>query len=115
MASLAWTGFDDYDRSVGAAIQLMQARSIPQAREAARDLLAPSQMITLADKNTVALQMAGAAPRRNALHTSQGRIPAPGWLAVNDWQGMRPYSSNPWVSDPPSGIVVNTNNRITEK
>ena len=58
--------------------------------------------------------MAGAAPARLAGHTSQGRIPAPGWLAVNDWQGMRPFDANPWVVDPPSGIVVNTNNRITD-
>ena len=60
------------------------------------------------------MQMAGAAPRRQAGHTSQGRIPAPGWLAVNDWQGMRAFEENPWVVDPPSGIVVNTNNRITD-
>ena len=44
--------------------------------------------------------MAGAAPRRQAGNTSQGRIPAPGWLAVNDWQGMRAFDENPWVVDP---------------
>ena len=27
---------------------------------------------------------------------------------------MRPFDANPWVVDPPSGIVVNTNNRITD-
>ena len=27
---------------------------------------------------------------------------------------MRPFDENPWVVDPPSGIVVNTNNRITD-
>jgi penicillin amidase len=58
--------------------------------------------------------MIGAAPARQAGHTSQGRIPAPGWLAVNDWQGMRPFAENPWVMNPDSGIVVNTNNRITD-
>ena len=42
----------------------------------------------------------GAAPRRQAGNTSQGRIPAPGWLAVNDWQGMRGFDENPWVVDP---------------
>ena len=52
--------------------------------------------------------------RAGRRHTSQGRIPAPGWLAVNDWQGMRDFEENPWVIDPPSGIVVNTNNRITD-
>jgi penicillin amidase len=114
VASLAWTALTPEDRSVGAAIGLMRARSIREARAAARDLVAPSQNITLADRGSVALQMAGAAPRREAAHTSQGRIPAPGWVAVNDWQGMRPFGENPWVMNPPSGIVVNTNNRLTD-
>ncbi len=68
----------------------------------------------MADHESIALQMAGAAPRRQAGNTSQGRIPAPGWLAVNDWQGMRGFDENPWVVDPASGIVVNTNNRISD-
>jgi penicillin G amidase len=114
VAALAWTGFLVEDRSVGAAIALMRAGSIDAARDAARDLVAPSNMVTLADSETVALQMAGAAPQRDPRHTSQGRIPAPGWLAVNDWQGMRPFAENPWVINPRSGVVVNTNNRITD-
>ena len=114
VAVLAWTGLSAEDRSVGAAIALMRARSANEARAAARDHLAPSLNVTLADAASVAMQMAGAAPRRLPGHTSQGRIPAPGWLAVNDWQGMRDFEENPWVVDPPSGIVVNTNNRITD-
>ena len=100
VAVLAWTGLSAEDRSVGAAIALMRARSIGEARAAARDHLAPSLNVTLADATSVAMQMAGAAPRRQAGHTSQGRIPAPGWLAVNDWQGMRAFEENPWVVDP---------------
>ncbi len=114
VASLAWTGLMVEDRSIAAGISLMRARSVAEAREAAKGLVTPSQMITLADADGIALQMAGAAPARLAGHTSQGRIPAPGWLAVNDWQGMRPMALNPWVVNPPGGIVVNTNNRITD-
>ncbi|WP_424926587.1 penicillin acylase family protein [Amaricoccus tamworthensis] len=114
VASLAWTALTGEDRSVAASINLMRARSIREGREAAEDLLAPSQMVTMADQNSVALQMAGAAPKRNAASTSKGRIPSLGWLSVNNWEGMRPFARNPWVVDPPSGIVVNTNNRITD-
>ncbi len=114
VATLAWTALTADDRSVGAAIELMQAKSVREAREAARDFLAPSLNLTLADAKSVALQMAGAAPRRQAGSTSRGRLPSPGWLAVNDWQGMRPYEENPWVEDPPSGVVVNTNNKLTD-
>ena len=114
VATLAWTALTAEDRSVGAAIALMRAHSIREAREAIADFVAPSLNVTLADRETVALQMAGAAPRRQAGHFAQGRLPAPGWLAANDWQGMRDFEENPWVIDPPSGIVVNTNNRITD-
>ncbi len=114
VASLAWTSLTAKDRSVGAAIALMRSHSIGEAREAAREYLAPSMNVTMADRTSVALQMAGAAPKRLEGHTSQGRIPSPGWVAVNDWQGMRNFDANPWVVDPPSGIVVNTNNRITD-
>ena len=114
VAALAWTGLTADDRSVGAAIALMRAHSIAAARQATRDHLAPSLNVTLADHTSVALQTAGAAPRRMAGHTSKGRIPAPGWLAVNDWQGMRAFETIPYVVDPPSGIVVNTNNKITD-
>ncbi len=114
VASLAWTALTTRDRSIGAAINLMRAQSIREARNAVRDLVAPSQMVTLADRDTVALQMAGAVPVRRADSTSQGRIPGPGWIAVNDWQGLQPFGENAWVTNPPSGIVVNTNNRITD-
>ncbi|PZQ49227.1 MAG: penicillin acylase family protein [Rhodovulum sulfidophilum] len=114
VASLAWTALTPDDRSIGAAIKLMRANSIAGAREAARDQIAPSLNLTLADRESVALLMTGAAPARQAASVSQGRIPSAGWLAVNDWQGRRPFEENPWVIDPPSGIVVNTNNRITD-
>ena len=114
VATLAWTGLTDEDRSVGAGIALMRAHSIDEARKAAADIVAPSLNLTLADRTGVAMQMTGAAPKRDPANTSQGRMPAPGWLAVNDWKGMRPFSENPWIVDPPSGIVVNTNNRLTD-
>ncbi|MFO1141128.1 MAG: penicillin acylase family protein [Amaricoccus sp.] len=114
VAALAWTALTADDRSMGAAIGLMQAHSIAEAREAIRDLVAPSQNVTLADRESVALMTAGAAPKRQAGNTGQGRIPVPGWLAVNDWQGFRSFDENPYVVDPPSGIVVNTNNKLTD-
>lgn len=111
---LAWTGLSADDHSIAAAIGLMRAKTIAAARETTREHLAPALNVTIADGTSVAMQMAGAVPRRLAQHTSQGRMPAPGWVAINDWQGMRSFDENPWVIDPPSGIVVNTNNRITD-
>lgn len=114
VASLAWTALAPGDRSMSAAIALMQAGSVRAARAAARDFVAPSLMLTLADRRSVALQMAGAAPARDPANASQGAIPAAGWVAANDWTGIRPFETNPWVLDPPGGVVANTNNRITD-
>ncbi len=114
VASLAWTALTAEDRSVGAAIALMRAQSVREARRAVRDYLAPSLVVTLADREFIGMQMVGRGPVRDPAHTSEGSIPAPGWLPVNDWQGLRPYGENPWVIDPPGGVVVNTNNRLTD-
>jgi penicillin amidase len=114
VASLAWTALVAEDRSIGAAIALMRAGSVRAARAAARDYVAPAQMLTLADGRSVAMQLAGSAPARDPASASRGAIPAAGWLAVNDWTGVRPYETNPWVLDPPGGVVVNTNNRVTD-
>ncbi len=114
VASLAWTALTAEDRSMSAGLALMRAGSVRAARAAARNFVAPSQMLTLADREEIALQMAGAAPARDPSSASQGAIPAAGWLAVNDWRGMRPFEANPWVLDPPGGLVVNTNNKLTD-
>jgi len=114
VATLAWTGLAVEDRSIEAAIGVMRAGSIRAAREAARHHLAPSLMLTLADRTTVAIQMTGAQPKRHENHTSQGRMPAPGWVAANSWDGFRPYGENPFVVKPPGGIVAHTNNPITD-
>ena len=113
VAVLAWTALTAKDRSVSASIALMRAHTIADGREATREFLAPSLNVTMADHARSRCRWRGGAGAA-AGHTSEGRIPAPGWLAVNDWQGMRPFEANPCVIDPPSGIVVNTNNRITD-
>jgi penicillin amidase len=76
--------------------------------------VAPAQNIVLADRNGVAMIVAGAIPARNDESRSQGRIPSPGWLAENDWLGIRPPILNPRVIRPASGAVATANNRITD-
>jgi penicillin G amidase len=114
VATLAWTALEPEDRSIGAAIALMRARSVAEARDAVQGFLAPSLNLVLADRDTVGLQVVGKVPARAPQNTSQGRLPAPGWLAQNAWQGFRPYDTNPAAIDPPGGIVVNTNNPIAD-
>ncbi|MEM9010718.1 MAG: penicillin acylase family protein [Pseudomonadota bacterium] len=114
VATLAWPALDVEDRAVEGLIRVMRARSVAEGRQILSLVRAPAQNAIMADRSTVALQMFGAMPRRQPGHTSQGRIPAPGWLAVNDWQGYFDYGENPSVIAPESGIVANTNNRLSD-
>lgn len=113
--ALSWTGFDPTDQSIDALLGLMRASSIDQGRSAVARATIPPLTVTMATRQEIALQAAGRAPQRGSDHMSQGRFPAPGWLARNDWAGYTPFDSNPYMRNPSSGVVVNTNNRLTDK
>ncbi|MFZ7089717.1 penicillin acylase family protein [Primorskyibacter sp. 2E233] len=114
VVSLAWTALSGKDTSMTAAIGLMMSGSVEEAIEASRAYVAPSQNLTLIDEDTVAMKLIGAMPLRDAANQSKGRMPSPGWIAENRWQGMLPYSANPAFLAPEGGIVGNTNNKITD-
>lgn len=115
VAALAWTVLSPRDTSLSAAMAMMRAKTVREGIAAAERYIAPSQNLTLADKNTVALKLIGAMPRRNAGHLTKGRTPSQGWRAENRWQGRAPYAANPEYVSPRGGIVGNTNNKIVER
>ena len=53
-------------------------------------------------------------PKRSISHQTQGRMPALGWVRDNQWDGRLPYSDNPEVINPQTGIIGNTNNKTTD-
>ncbi len=115
VTSLAWTAFDSHDTSFSAALKLMQAQSVEDMIAAAERFIAPAQNLMMADKETIAFKTIGAMPRRDARHQSQGRMPSPGWREINRWNGYSPYSANPIIVSPQSGILGNTNNKTVER
>jgi penicillin amidase len=112
VASLAWVALAPEDRSVGAAIALMRAGSVRAGEEAARDYLAPSLMLTLADAGSIGTRLIGKVAVRDPRHSSLGRIPAPGWLPGNRWIGTTAPPRDAGSLDPPGGIVVHTNDPL---
>jgi len=114
VAALSWTALSPNDTTASAALALMRSGTVEEAMAAGERYIAPSQNITLVDRDKIAMQMVGAMPRRAARHQSRGRIPAPGWLAENRWQGRMSYAANPSVLDPEGGILGNMNNKITD-
>lgn len=114
VAAIRWTALDANDQSVTAGINLMRAKSVAAARAAAAFFKAPSQNLTLADRNGVAIQMIGKMPLRRPGHESRGRFPTLGWKPENRWEGYAPFDRNPAVVAPASGLVANTNNKTTD-
>ena len=114
VAALAWTALDARDRSLSGAIALMRAADRAAALDALAAVTAPAQMVTLADGRGIAMGLAGAVPARNPASGARGRIPAPGWLAENDWQGLMPAERLPRAVAPPEGALATANDRLTE-
>ncbi len=113
--SIRWAALEQNDTSMSGALEVMRSKSIFTARRAARKFIAPSQNLILADKNSIGMQMIGKMPKRKLNHASKGRIPSQGWLSQNRWDGYFDFDENPFVRNPSSGIVANTNNKLTDK
>ena len=115
VASLSWTALSPRDTTMSAGVALMRAATVDEALKAGEKFIAPAQVLTVVDKERIALKLVGAMPRRSAKHDTEGRLPSRGWIAHNRWQGRYPYSANPEFIDPPGGILGNTNNKIVDR
>ncbi|WP_170359018.1 penicillin acylase family protein [Ruegeria arenilitoris] len=115
VASLSWTALSPRDTSISASMALMSADTVREAIEAAERFIAPSQNLSVVDKTTVGMKLIGAMPSRDLNNQSRGRIPTPGWITANRWQGRLPYSDNPEFVAPAGGVLGNTNNKIIDR
>jgi penicillin amidase len=115
VATLSWTLLSPNDVSMGAALRLMEAKTVEDGFEVMADFLAPAQNLILVDRETIGMKMIGVMPRRDARHETKGRMPSPGWKETNRWQGLLPYASNPEFLSPPGGILGNTNNKVVDR
>ena len=120
VAALEWTALDREDASISAAVSLMQAHSMEEAVSAGERFVAPVMNLTLADQTGIGMATVGVLPARNAAHETKGRMPAPGTNPANLWPQdpaarRLPYADNPRELRPQSGIVGNTNNKITDQ
>lgn len=113
--SLSWTLLTEKDRSMSAGIGIMRAQTVMEGIAAAADYVAPSQTLTLADNDTIAMKVIGQMPGRDVRHQTQGRIPSPAWNKENLWGAPLSYSANPEFVQPSGGILGNTNNKIIDR
>ena len=115
VTAIGWTALSDKDTSMSAGLAISRAYSVQDAIAAGENYIAPSQNLTLADRNQIAMKTIGAIPARDAAHQSKGRLPSYGYLPQNRWKGRQPYADNPEFINPQGGILGNTNNKISDK
>ncbi len=113
--SMSWTALTDENTSLRTLLEIMRADTVEAAMEAGRHFVAPSQVLTVASRDRIGMQVMGHMPWRLIEHQSEGRIPSPGWIEENRWQGVTAYSANPRFLDPEGGILGNTNNRLIDR
>ena len=115
VAALEWTALSGADTSMTSAMRLMTAKSVNEAIAAGELFIAPSQNLMLVDQDGIAMQTIGVMPIRDADNRTQGRMPAPGWEGANRWTGTFPYTENPRVVNPTTGLLGNTNNKTVDR
>jgi len=115
VTSVAWTALDPADTTMTAGMRLMAARSVEAAIAAGELFIAPSQVLTVADRNRIGMKLIGRMPVRDPAHASEGRMPSLGYVEENWWQGFHPYDENPEFLQPPGAILGNTNNKIVNR
>lgn len=109
--ALSWTGLSQTDTSFSALLDVMQAARVAEAEAAAATHVAPSLTLVLADKTSIGMQVIGALPHRHPDSQAQGRLPAPGWMDENTWQGLKPVSA---ALTAEGGLLGTTNNKLTD-
>lgn len=112
--ALSFSALSSADTTMTAAFNMIKAENVTDAIAALEGYIAPSQNVTFIDRDSLGFKVIGAMPKRSINHQTQGRMPALGWVRDNQWDGHLPYSDNPEVINPETGIIGNTNNKTTD-
>jgi len=91
-------------------VNMANARSFPEFREALRSWSAPGQNVVYADvEGNIGYQCTGLYPVRRR---GDGTMPVPGWTSEYGWDGWIPFEELPWSENPEQGFLATANNKI---
>ncbi len=107
--ALSMAGLAPDDDAAAGLFALDRAATIAEAGQAAAEISSPVLNLLVADPSHIAYFMTGRIPIRRA---GDGAMPVPGASGDYDWEGFASGDALPHVVDPPSGRLVNANNRI---
>lgn len=97
------------DTAMEGLLALNEATSVAAAERAAALITSPVQNLLVAGKTNIGLFMTGQIPIRAK---GDGSMPVPGASGAYDWIGWASGTQLPHIIDPPSGQLVNANNRV---
>jgi penicillin G amidase len=110
VVALAFTALAETSLAADALRGLNRARSWEEMFTALRAWDVPQQNVAWAHRDgTIAMVSPGRLPVRRA---GDGLLPVPGWTGAYDWLRTVPYEVLPAVVNPPSGRIINANNRL---
>jgi penicillin amidase len=110
LLALRWTALEP-GRLLEAVYRLDRASDWSQFRAALRDWDVPAQNFVYADiDGHIGYQLAGRIPVRAE---GDGRQPVPGYDASHEWVRDVPFDELPFLFDPPEGVIVTANQRIS--
>lgn len=109
--SLRWTALDTQANEFVAFYKLNRARDWDEFRAALREYRGPVQNFVYADtRGHIGYYGAGMIPARKG---GDGSVPSDGSTDAGDWYGYVLFEELPHVFDPPSGLIVTANSRVT--
>jgi len=112
--ALCWSALEPGDASMQAFRAMNRARDTVQFERALRDIGPIVQNVVFAgDDGHIGFRVAGRVPVRRADNDLFGAAPAPGWDPRYDWQRWMDPDELPHLLDPPSGVVVTANQKVT--
>lgn len=109
MTSVRWD-IPDVSLSLGHLYRANKAKTVDELREHLMQITSPAQNITAADiSGDIAFFSTGRIPVRRH---HRGTFPIPGWIEKYEWDGAIAKEQMPYIKNPASGLIINTNNQV---
>ena len=99
------------DGAATGLLALNRATNVAEAAKAAAQITSPVQNLLVADAHDIGQFTTGRVPVRKAIDRD-GDWPEPGADGAHDWVGWANGDALPHIVDPPSGRIVNANERV---
>lgn len=109
--ALRWTALEPGDTTLAAFLGINRAGTWEEFVDALRAYVTPAQNFVFADVDgNIGYIMPGRVPIRAA---GEGRVPVRGDEGRFEWTGYIPFDELPRLFNPPEGLIVTANHRIT--